>query len=165
MSESVAEIDFHQKNSLFTMSFFANPGWVKWHRLTQTKSKNKHHFSIPIFWVIQLYFLVLKLLKDSSTPKILKIPFVSGWSVNKEQDGAIPSIERMFFNRQEGTKSGHKQLLNHKLLVPYGFLKNEKINTSKLVNWIYKSVIVNKSIIFRQNFPKNCQKCKVTKQF
>ena len=81
MSESVAEIDLHQKNSLFTMSFFANPGWVKWHPLKQTKSKNKHHFFIPTFWVIQLYFLVRK---DSSTPKVLKIHFVSGWSVNKE---------------------------------------------------------------------------------
>ena len=69
MSESVAEIDFHQKNSLSTMSFFANPGWVKWHPLKQTKSKNKHHFSIPTFWVIQLCFLVQK---DSSFLKALK---------------------------------------------------------------------------------------------
>ena len=82
MSESVAKIDFHQKNSLSTMSFFANPGWVKWYPLKQTKSKNKHHFSIPTFRVIQLYFLGRK---NSSTPKVLKIHVVPGWSVNKER--------------------------------------------------------------------------------
>ena len=38
---------------------------------------------------------------------------------NYGQYGAVLSPRQMFFNRQEGTKSGHKQLLNHKLLVPY----------------------------------------------
>ena len=49
MSESVAENDYHQKNSLSTTSFFANPGQVKWQLPKQTKSKNKHHFFIPTF--------------------------------------------------------------------------------------------------------------------
>ena len=57
------------------------------------------------FWVMFQFFLSL------SSPN---------------QDGATLSSSEMFFNGQEGTKSGHKQLLNHKLLVPYGFLKNEK---------------------------------------
>jgi hypothetical protein len=26
------------------MSFLVNPGYVKWHPLKQTKSKNEHHF-------------------------------------------------------------------------------------------------------------------------
>ena len=34
---------------LSTMDFFVNPDYVKWRPLKQTKSKNKHHFSIAVF--------------------------------------------------------------------------------------------------------------------
>ena len=62
------------KKKILPMSFFAKWGKVKWHTLKQTKSKNKHHFFIPTFYVIQLCFWVQK---DSSTLKILKMYFVS----------------------------------------------------------------------------------------
>ena len=32
-----------------TMDFFVNPDFLKWRPLKQTKSKNKHHFSIAVF--------------------------------------------------------------------------------------------------------------------
>ena len=32
-----------------TMDFFVYPDFVRWCPLKQTKSKNKHHFSIAIF--------------------------------------------------------------------------------------------------------------------
>ena len=32
-----------------TVDFFVNPDLVKWRLLKQTKTKNKHHFSITVF--------------------------------------------------------------------------------------------------------------------
>ena len=66
------------KKNFLLMSFFAKWGKVKWRPLKQTKSKNKHHFSSPTFWVIQLCFWVQK---DSSTLKALKLYFVTGWEI------------------------------------------------------------------------------------
>ena len=61
------------KKKFCTMSFFVNPGLVKWRPLKQTKSKNGRHFEKPTFYDIQLCCLVQK---DSSTSKVLKLPFV-----------------------------------------------------------------------------------------
>ena len=47
--------------------------------------------------------------------KVSKCATVASWI----RTGLFLALRRIFFNRQEGTKSGHKQLLNHKLLVPY----------------------------------------------
>ena len=66
------------KEKFLPMSFFAKWGKVKWRPLKQTKSKNKHHFSSPTFWVIQLCFWVQK---DSSTLKTLKICFFPAWEL------------------------------------------------------------------------------------
>ena len=48
--------------------------FVKWHPLKQTKTKNGHHFRRLTFKVIQLCCLAQK---DSFTPKVLKLHFVS----------------------------------------------------------------------------------------
>ena len=66
------------RKKFLPMSFFAKWGKVKWRPLKQTKSKNKHHFSSPTFWVIQLCFWVKK---DSTTLKALKMYFVPGWEI------------------------------------------------------------------------------------
>ena len=49
-----------------------------WHPLKQTKAKDKGHFSLPIFKVIQLCFFVQN---DSFTLKVLKTQFVFGWAM------------------------------------------------------------------------------------
>ena len=120
MSESVAENDFHQKNSLSMMSFFVNPGWVKWHPLKQTKLKNKHHFYTPTFWVIQLYFLVRK---DSSTPKVWKIHVrYPGRFTNRNQymTGTFVYIQKGLF-----PKLFQKWLENE---MPVALQKSEKLD-------------------------------------
>ena len=45
-----------KKTSLFLICFWNKPLFVKWHPLKQTKSKNRQHFSIPVFWDRQLCF-------------------------------------------------------------------------------------------------------------
>ena len=66
------------KKSFCTLSFFVNPSQVKWRPLKQTKTKNKRHFFIPTFKVIQLCFFAQN---DSFTLKVLKTQFVFGWAM------------------------------------------------------------------------------------
>ena len=77
------------KKKFLPMSFFAKWGKVKWRPLKQTKSKNKHHFSSPTFWVIQLCFWVKK---DSPTLKTIKMYFVSGSTSKKNVACLICSV-------------------------------------------------------------------------
>ena len=57
-----------------TPPFFKNPPDGAEHVQKCIKSKNRRHFEKPTFKVIQLCCLAQK---DSSTPKVLKMEFVS----------------------------------------------------------------------------------------
>ena len=70
----VRQTTFHLEGCPKLMSLFVNPVWVKWHPLKQTKTKMGHHFWKLIFKVIQPCCLAKK---DSFTPKVLKLHFVS----------------------------------------------------------------------------------------
>ena len=78
MCKHVRQTCRYLKNFFCTLSFFVNPSQVKWHPLKQTKTKNKRHFFIPTFKVIQLCFFVQN---DSFTLKILKTQLIFGWAM------------------------------------------------------------------------------------
>ena len=59
---------------LSTLSFFVNPPDGAEHVQKCIESKNRHHFEKPTFLDVQLCCLAQK---DSSTPKVLKLHFVS----------------------------------------------------------------------------------------
>ena len=79
------------KNETSTVSFFVNPGWVKWCPLKQTKTKNRHHFRRLTFKVIQLCCLAQN---DSFTPKVLKLQFVTV----KYDSALISNVECATYN-------------------------------------------------------------------
>ena len=78
MCKHVRQTCKYLKNFFCTLSFFVNPSQVKWRPLNQTKTKNKRHFFIPTFKVIQLCFFVQN---DSFTLKVLKTQFIFGWAM------------------------------------------------------------------------------------
>ena len=68
------KVVYLKKNWIPSVAFWENPSKVKWYPLKQTKTKNGHHFRRLTFKVIQLCCLTQK---DSFTPKVLKLHFVS----------------------------------------------------------------------------------------
>ena len=64
-----------------TFALFHKLRLNSWRPLKQTKTKNKRHFFIPTFKVIQLCFFAQN---DSFTLKVLKSQFVFGWAMIRE---------------------------------------------------------------------------------
>ena len=78
MCKNVRKTCRNSKKKFCTLSFFVNPSQVKWHPLKQTKTKNKHHFFIPTFKVMQLCFFDQNY---SFTLKVLKTESIFGWAM------------------------------------------------------------------------------------